>query len=360
MMCHDRRECTTCHKAEGVKDRTNRLYVFNPVVPREETGTSLFIDPNQPVSVGQCGACHNNLDAFKSKKVIFNHSVHVRRGFQCYFCHDSFPHSQAGTKTPPMEACYPCHDQLHGERGVIATGDCYACHPRDFNLVPSSHDPPDWGKNHKALARANIWSCLMCHKPKFCSDCHMAKKAVPKDHKEEQRWMQNHGAEDLQKKQDCSICHERNSTSPKNCKGCHKVEMPHPPGFLTAHRKLGKEPQKYNCYGCHATQFCGKCHHAGISNALLVAKTCNRCHPNADMAWRDLMPIGDKGMVVHSVHFKKKFRCEECHPTVEAKRDAAHNFELCYECHGALDINKTLIAPYPGQELCLRCHNKAI
>ena len=33
-----------------------------------------------------------------------------------------------------------------------------------------------------------------------------------------------------------------------------------------------------------------------------------------------------------------------------------HDLRLCYDCHGALDVNNVQIAPYPGNTLCYRCH----
>lgn len=351
MMCHKDRTCKACHRRRRVKDTTNRLYIFQAIVPEAATSQPTFIvDLSGPTVMGQCAGCHVNLDAFKSKKVIFNHSIHLARGFRCDFCHAGFPHSQRGTATPPMETCYACHGTTHGARGVIATEDCYACHPKDFNLVPRSHYVPKWKTKHKRQAKANIGSCLMCHKQAFCSDCHMKMKAVPKDHKAESQWRGGHGQQFLQMKQNCRICHTE-----KNCDKCHRVKMPHPEDWPKTHRIDGKTPN--NCVMCHSSQFCGKCHHQGIGNALLVRATCVRCHSIMRLPWES---IRHKGMIVHAAHFKKKFRCEECHPSVETGKGQAHNFELCYECHGALDINKRLIAPYPGSQLCLRCHQKRI
>ena len=37
-------------------------------------------------------------------------------------------------------------------------------------------------------------------------------------------------------------------------------------------------------------------------------------------------------------------------------REQGHDLRLCYQCHGQLDYNNKLIAPYTGSTLCLRCH----
>ena len=56
-------------------------------------------------------------------------------------------------------------------------------------------------------------------------------------------------------------------------------------------------------------------------------------------------------------------RCEKCHVkfgvtslSPEMALIKGHDLRLCYECHGALDFENKLIAKYPGNQLCLRCH----
>jgi len=75
----------------------------------------------------------------------------------------------------------------------------------------------------------------------------------------------------------------------------------------------------------------------------------------------------------HAVHFNiakkqgKPYKCEECHvgfgfqpvraTGVRADLDQGHDLRSCYRCHGALDYRNVLIAPYPGNSLCVRCHS---
>jgi predicted CXXCH cytochrome family protein len=81
--------------------------------------------------------------------------------------------------------------------------------------------------------------------------------------------------------------------------------------------------------------------------------------------------IQNKAFAEHAVHFdvaKKKgaaYKCDDCHvdfgtsqaaQTVEKQQ--GHDLRLCYSCHGSLDYQNRLIAPYPGAELCRRCHSK--
>ena len=85
--------------------------------------------------------------------------------------------------------------------------------------------------------------------------------------------------------------------------------------------------------------------------------------------------IKDSGLAEHAVHFSvalpskkgKPYKCEECHvgfgfaavQPAGAKNsvNTAHDLSTCYDCHGTLDYNNVLIAPYPGYSLCVRCHD---
>jgi predicted CXXCH cytochrome family protein len=77
--------------------------------------------------------------------------------------------------------------------------------------------------------------------------------------------------------------------------------------------------------------------------------------------------IKNKGFAEHAVHFnvaKKKgkpYTCDDCHvgfstASTEQLGAAGHDVRLCYGCHGGLDLQNRTIAPYPGAQLCLRCH----
>jgi uncharacterized CHY-type Zn-finger protein len=89
------------------------------------------------------------------------------------------------------------------------------------------------------------------------------------------------------------------------------------------------------------------------------------------MAQQPPTSIQNKAFAEHAVHFnvaKKKgrpYRCFECHVsfgTSAASQKIAlqqgHDLRLCYQCHGALDVMNTAIAPYKGAALCLRCHKQ--
>jgi hypothetical protein len=59
----------------------------------------------------------------------------------------------------------------------------------------------------------------------------------------------------------------------------------------------------------------------------------------------------------------KPYTCDDCHigystdSSQDSLSSAGHDVRLCYGCHGALDYQNRIIAPYAGAELCLKCHS---
>ena len=260
-------------------------------------------------------------------------------------------------------SCYRCHGLQHQGQGVIATEDCGACHPKGFDLVPANHTKKFIAGEHKVRAGADPAYCAMCHKTKFCIECHTTNKVVPADHKKSS-WMKRHGKLYLDKKGDCGACH-----TTKSCTRCHKTSMPHPPGWIQNHKP---EPgvSTEDCNICHTNRAtCQNCHHLGVKNAELIAANCVNCHPQ--MLQRPPTSIPNKGIAEHAVHFNvgevkgRPYRCYECHidfgrseAAKEVELQQGHDLRLCYQCHGALDALNREIAPYKGAALCLKCHTE--
>ncbi len=123
-----------------------------------------------------------------------------------------------------------------------------------------------------------------------------------------------------------------------------------------------------DCNVCHTERSeCQQCHHAGVKSAELLAKNCVKCHP--EMRIKPPTSIKVTGLAEHAVHFdvaKKKgqpYVCDDCHISVgrvgiriTTGPTGPHDMRICYDCHGSLDINNVMIAPWPGSELCRRCH----
>ncbi len=366
MMCHTAsKDCNPCHAKDNIKiDPLPDAYAS--VIREKPKGPSVKIYPTGPTNMAQCVYCHPDLDAIIPGRVIFAHAQHLQRAYPCEACHPKFGHSANGVAVPDMMSCYRCHGLQHQGQGTIATEECSACHPKSFNLVPVNHTKEFIAGEHKVRAGKDPAYCAMCHKTSFCVDCHQGgnatgKPIIPADHKKA-TWSKLHGKLYLDKEGDCGACHDT-----KSCTRCHKTSMPHPAGWIQNHKPEPGVSTK-DCNVCHTNrETCQNCHHLGVKNAELVAANCVKCHPQ--MAQRPPSSIPNKGFSEHAVHFDvaknkgKPYKCYECHVnfgTNKSGKDAAtqgsHDLRLCYGCHGQLDFNNNLIAPYPGSSLCLRCH----
>ncbi len=320
MMCHSGpQDCDECHAKEA-PEVPKMPDVYHSVVYPKPKGPSVKVYPDGPVSMSQCVYCHPDLDAFMPGDVIFAHADHLVRNYRCDACHQEFPHTPLGVKTPDMLSCYRCHGLQHADGGQIATEECYACHPKDFELKPENHTKKFAKGKHKKQAVKDPAYCAMCHSEKFCIDCHTGKgkgpnapdKAViPADHTDS-KWQSRHGKLYLSGDWTCGVCH----TGP-SCQVCHQTVVPHTAAFIADH-KPPPGVEQTDCAICHRDRRkCNACHHGSVKNSELVQKNCVPCHDEAKQ--KPATSIKQKGMAEHAVHFdvaKKKgkpYKCYECH-----------------------------------------------
>jgi hypothetical protein len=381
MMCHDAgKDCDTCHRRTNVRKKANGSAIgpmppqYEPILPIRPKRPSIMIYPDRPTTMGQCIYCHPDIDKFLPGRVIFAHADHLRRNYDCTVCHRQFGHGAESISRPPMQTCYQCHGLVHAAKGLVATEECGKCHPMGFELKPPDHTEVFMKGQHGKLANADPSYCSMCHKPDFCVTCHQGRKllktgglskvVVPASHKKAV-WAKTHGVDYLAQKGSCGACHDSVS-----CTTCHYTPMPHPTDWLAGHGKQTHEvpADQRDCNVCHTDRDnCQQCHHSKVANAELVAANCTPCHEM--MKQQPATGIKHKGFAEHAVHFdvaKKKGRpytCDDCHVgfgTASKKSSAelqqGHDLRLCYACHGALDLENRQIAPWPGAQLCLRCH----
>ena len=372
MMCHNApKDCDVCHRQKKVKVGPMPAE-YHPVIIEQPQPPAVEIYPDRTTTMGQCATCHPDLDAYKKDKVLFAHADHLKRGYACSACHPDFAHQGDQIARPDMQSCYRCHGLLHSVNGQIATEKCDKCHPKSFPLEPANHTQTFVRKDHGQKALADAAYCSMCHQLKFCTDCHTGKKpakwlpagekVVPSSHKLG-TWRNKHGKLYLAGQGMCASCHDGPS-----CQRCHKTPMPHPPGWATNHKPQDIGVPKTDCNICHTdTRQCQACHHDKVKNAELIAANCVGCHP--EMKQKPATAIKNKGFAEHAVHFNvaktkgKPYRCDDCHVEIGTSAAAAqlelqqgHDLRLCYGCHGGLDYQNRQIAPYPGAELCRRCH----
>jgi hypothetical protein len=373
MMCHKAaKDCDVCHVKENV-DVGPMPPTYQSIIIEKPKTDGVKIYPSQPPSMSQCVYCHPDLDNFKPGRLIFAHGTHLERNYKCTVCHSQFAHSPEQIQRPDMLSCYRCHGLVHAGQGLVATEACDKCHPPKFGLKPADHTKAFVKGTHKKRAGKEGEYCAMCHQSTFCVACHQGKKAaeggpkkpvIPADHRKAD-WRSKHGGLFLAREGACGSCHDDPS-----CKRCHKTIMPHPTNWLTGHAQAGKLDSK-DCNVCHIDRSsCQECHHGTVKRAQLIEKNCVPCH--AEMRQKPATGIKNKGFAEHAVHFdvaKKKgepYVCDDCHigfatstagSHTDSLKQAGHDVRLCYGCHGYLDYRNVQIAPYPGVQLCLRCHS---
>lgn len=370
MMCHESvTDCDVCHRAKKLDlGPMPAIYLRN--LPIEAAREPVLIDARAVPTMSQCVFCHPDVDRTANGRLVFAHEPHIKRDYKCNACHDTFPHVPDRTIVPTMSSCYRCHSLNHSDWGEVATQDCFACHPKDFTLIPPNHTQKFITGEHKDLAKADTKLCIMCHKAPFCVPCHngQAKLAngqqspvvLPADHRERE-WQPDHGKLYLAQTGACSVCH-----TPGSCIRCHFTPMPHPSQWITIHADNGYPQQ--DCTVCHKNrETCQECHHSNVTSNELVAANCVECHE--EMKTEPPTRIKNIPLAEHAVHFKvaeskgAPYLCDQCHIGYAVARvmqpstqTQAHDLRLCYDCHGNLDIRNQIIAPYPGSELCRRCH----
>jgi hypothetical protein len=372
MMCHtdSAAQCDECHDAEGldVGPMPDQYLSVFQVEPQRPT---VLIYPEERVTMGQCVYCHPDVDDFLADEIIFEHAEHLRRNYDCDVCHTEFPHDNEQIAIPTMQGCYRCHGLTHASSGLVAREECEACHPPEFDLRPENHTDEFVYSLHKEMALADGAYCAMCHTEDFCIECHQGgwigpdgtimPPVVPEDHMVV-TWWGEHGGLYLRQVGMCGACHESES-----CTRCHITPMPHPTDWLETHGRQD-EGLIRDCNVCHVDRGrCQDCHHDQVKRAELIEENCTPCHDQ--MSHKPAVEIPHKGYAEHAVHFDvaetkgEPYKCYDCHVSFGTSAGAqltaalqGHDLRLCYECHGALDYLSRRIAPWPGRELCMRCH----
>ncbi|MBW6467711.1 MAG: cytochrome c3 family protein [Coriobacteriia bacterium] len=373
ILCHDpRQDCDACH-AELAIDTPRVPPIYVSSIPTPERRPPVTVDPTAAVTMGQCFFCHPVIDR-EWPDLIFTHDTHLMRDYRCETCHESFPHGVGEVEIPTMISCYRCHGLLHAAQGEVAAGeDCLLCHPPAFELIPADHTPAFIAEEHAEPARDDMPQCTMCHASTLCSECHRGERelddgtlslqVIPDDHQQAE-WIVDHGGIYLGGMGACSVCHTSES-----CQRCHFTPMPHSTTWLADHTANGYP--RDDCKVCHQDRAsCQECHHGDVRDLELVAENCVDCHPV--MATEPATDIKEMGFAEHAVHFGveesigRPYVCDDCHVgfTVARVRDfgthnfatQAHDLRICYDCHGALDSSNIEIAPWPGSQLCRRCH----
>lgn len=246
---HAQAACYDCHSDKGALGLTYRkLAEFRMIYV---TATGKYANPvRSSVPDSRCLSCHKDIlkKTAVSKGIKIRHSDFAVKTWRCYECHITTAHGAAVpvTNPPVMTRCVTCHD------GGRASAECETCHTdKDIKSKVKNWEPwkrshgPDWQKGH-GIGDSSI--CKVCHKPSFCSNCHvqMPHSGVFKE---------RHGIEAKADGKQCLNCHTSSS-----CNSCHKSELPHPQAFKKEHPALVKKEGKKNCSACHTDRSCNDCH----------------------------------------------------------------------------------------------------
>jgi len=346
---------------------------------------------HQPLSKGQCTACHNphvaphegllkeNIKNLcfschkKEAKSFTVGAVHdpVRQG-QCTACHEPHSSNMKGLLLASFrDSCFACHKNLKKKykntHEPFEKGQCNACHwPHQADnyqllrstpekLCRSCHAETDIAAAHKNYP-VKIKGCLSCHSPHGSDNRAIIRNILHPPFQD-----------------DCRECHSGNSgkISQEICLECHdeiKEEL------FSSHSHL-LDRGGNSCTNCHSP-------HAGDTKALLKQKqllVCRKCHNDTfkrheDSRYKHKATAG-RCNVCHAIHGSDEIAllkgdankvCLPCHPNQgqfshpvgEKVKDPRNNqMTTCSSCHNPHGTNFKGNLKLSGQEeLCIQCH----
>ncbi len=369
MMCHDAPDdCDACHEDEDV-DVGPMPGTFLGIMPGQLEQPAVLVYPQEPTSMGQCIYCHPDIDDFIGGRVIFAHADHLRRNYDCEVCHPQFGHGIEEIRRPDMLSCYRCHGLTHAAAGDVATEDCLACHPPDFELMPPDHTPEFEAGEHKKRALRSRSTARCVTSRSSASSATRADGRAARARRRSSRpttpkadWLSAarralSGAGGLVRLVS-RLARRASAATRPSC----RIRRT---GSRTTRRQGMPTARTATCATAIATR----------ARTAITTGEAGRAHRGELHAVprRDEPEAGDeiqnKGYAEHAVHFKvaeikgqavQVLRLPRLVRQSEAAQEVAklqgHDLRLCYDCHGALDVFDVEIAPYPGKELCIRCH----
>lgn len=223
----------------------------------------------------------------------------------------------------------------------ISDDACLACHT-DFSEATADEDPKEFSHD---LHIAQRIACATCHSSvghsgtpappdrAVCDDCHRVAMPHPAGygtaHGEQVR---EEGGEV------CDRCHNVYL----HCQECHGLQMPHPADWEHKHGEIA-HPQMQTCDTCHKKGFCLQCHPVemphpqewtrthGFATVEQGSEMCTTCHEPELCTACHGMPMphpADWGTAHQVVAREKRGECLLCHVADD-----------CVECHTIHDTH---------------------
>lgn len=204
------------------------------------------------------------------------------------------PVADSAAAAVPDERCGGCHEQLPG---VTETGGLRVQHEScaEGSTCVSCHSDTAHGTQISWPSTYSMDTCLGCHSAKEastdCETCHTGsldkknKPSGPWSVTHGPQWKQTHGMGDMAT---CRACHAEDY-----CGRCHGAGVPHDQRFFESHGRQAKGADA-KCGGCHQKTFCTDCHGTPMPHPkkftqghskLVKAKgdeDCMKCHIEED------------------------------------------------------------------------------
>lgn len=306
--CHVREDCTSCHVMQ-------QLGVVNEL-PQSSSARA----PGVQVARYPVDGARYVPSSHQRPEYLENHGDGASAA-SCSTCH-------------VREDCTSCH--LTPQPGMVmdlpTSRDVGASGLQTLRRMPLSHQAPMFARDHGTDAAANNTSCMMCHGPTMCSDCHDTQAS---------------GAAAAARSPTSVGAPVRASTSRAGMPGAF-----HPANYVARHsaEAFGR---RLECSNCHDSRlFCADCHEsAGMSPSAGRGRLGPGFH-DAEPLWLLRHGQAARQGLESCTACHKQNECMQCHsilgafkvnphgPGFNARRAQQRNAAVCLVCHITDPLNR--------------------
>lgn len=262
---HSKTGCPACHEGHrpwyrlpetlipraGMVEQRLAGKIFGPKPTDETTITHAEMRVDQE----RCLSCHTwSRKASTHNDTVIDHAEHAKRNQGCLTCHEDLAHpdeAASSTCSRLMARCFTCHGRTESAK---APGECNVCHPKNFKLVPATHDST-WEDDHPRSIQDGKKPCTMCHDSGFCRSCHGVEMPHPKN------WVKSKTGHSATDERDWSVCEKCHHKGPNGCKSCHHERYTQKTRrWIEQHPEVVDKQGSATCFDCHRPTVCAECH----------------------------------------------------------------------------------------------------